>query len=408
MLLQNLHLSKSSDVPQSDNGLIWRDLDQLDAAARTQALLAVKDFIRHHSAAVMDHDPDWLYAKSNHNKSVKIFLYFAQDGSLSGYAPFFVHPSSLSFGLLGISLWEYQIRRYSITAGPLLAEGINAEKILLSLFDYLWRRLGNREILFGLGVELDSLFGRFLQNNTNLRKKYSILLSGKPYHRRLIVLPGNFDEYIQNLGYGTRKEVRRVLRRLEQDPKISINYRVFTTLEDIAEFLLLAQQVSDKTYQRNLLGLGIQNNSETRRIISNAAENGWFQSYLLICNQEPVAFQHGYIYNGTYYAEQTGYDPIWKSKSVGTIVQIYRIRDLINRGVTRLDFLYGDNERKRSLSNTYRIEQNIYLISDKFPLNILAYALRIFNFISESLGDFIERWGLKSRIRRYLRKRSIK
>jgi len=406
MLLQNLHLSKSSDVPQSDNGLIWRDLDQLDTAARTQALLAVKDFIRHHAAAVMDHDPDWLYAKSNHNKSVKIFLYFAQDGSLSGYAPFFVHPSSLSFGLLGISLWEYQICRYSITAGPLLAEGINAEKILLSLFDYLWRRLGNRETLFGLGVELDSLFGRFLQNNTNLRKKYSILLSGKPYHRRLIALPESFEEYIRNLGYSARKDVRSALRRLKRSSEASIEYRIFSVPTDVLEFLRLAQQISDKTYQRNLLGLGIRSDDETRRNLNFAAENGWLLSYILVYDQKPVAFRHGYLYSGTYYAIQTGYDPDWRKKSVGTNIQIHCIRDLIDKGVTQLDFLYGDNERKRSLSNTYRIEQNIYLIPDKFPLNILAYALRIFNFISESLGDFIERWELKSKIRRYLRKRS--
>ncbi|MCC6916652.1 GNAT family N-acetyltransferase [Nitrosomonas sp.] len=407
MSSQNVPLPESYDIPQLDDGREWQDLDQLDTTARTQALLAVKDLIRHHSAAVMDHDPDWLYTKCSHDKSVKIFLYFARDGSLSGYAPFFVHPSSLSFELFGISLWEYRIRRYSMTTSPLLSEGIDAEKVLRSLFDSIWQILGNRETLFGLGVELDSPFGQFLQNDAALQKKYQIFPSGKAYHRRLIALPKSFEEYIQNLGYGTRKEVRRALRRLEQDPEITINHHIFTTPEDVLEFLPLAQQVSDKTYQRNLLGLGIRDDIETRHVLTSAAENGWFQSYLLICNQEPVAFQHGYIYGGIYYAEQTGYDPAWGDKSVGTIVQIYRIRDLIGCGVTRLDFLYGDNERKRSLSNMYRIEQNFYLVPRKFPLGVLAYTLRGFNTLSRLGGDFIEKWGLKSRIRRFLRKWSV-
>lgn len=407
MFLQNASLPELHSTPQFDDDWEWQDLDQLDTVARTQALLAIKDLIQHHSAAVMDHDPDWLYTKCSHDKSVKIFLCFAQDGSLFGYAPFFVHPSSLSFELFGISLWEYRIRRYSITAGPLFSDEVRTEDVFLNLLDYLWKILQKRETLFALGVELDSSFGGFLQNNTNLQKKYQLIPSGQAYHRRLIALPKNFDEYIQNLGYGTRKEVRRVLRRLEQDPEITISHRIFTTLEDISEFLPLAQQVSDKTYQHNLLGLGIRNDIETCRILTTAAENGWFQSYLLICNQESVAFQHGYIYGETYYAEQTGYDPAWGDKSVGTIVQIYRIRDLINRGITRLDFLYGDNERKRSLSNMYRVEQNFHLIPRKFPLGALAYALRGFNTLSQLGGDFIEKWGLKSKIRRFLRKWSV-
>ncbi|WP_347888622.1 GNAT family N-acetyltransferase [Nitrosomonas europaea] len=407
MSLQNVPFPESRSTPQLDDDWEWQDLDQFDTAARTRALLAVKDLIQHHPAAVMDHDPDWLYTKCSHDKSVKIFLCFARDGSLSGYAPFFVHPSSLSFELFGISLWEYRICRYSITAGPLLPGKVKTEVIFLKLFDYLWKILQERETLFMLGVELDSSFGRFLQNNTNLQKKYRLIPSGQAYCRRLVTLPESFDQYIQGLGYGTRKEVRRILRRLERNPEITINYRIFTTSEDISEFLPLAQQVSDKTYQHNLLGLGIRDDIETRHILAIAAENGWFQGYLLIFDQKPVAFQHGYIYNGTYYAEQTGYDPVWGDKSVGTIVQIYRIRDLINRGITRLDFLYGDNERKRSLSNRYRMERNFHLVPRRFPLGVLAYALRGFNTLSQSGGDFIEKWGLKSKIRRFLRKWSV-
>jgi len=355
----------------------------------------------------MDHDPDWLFARCSHDKSVRILFLLASVGTFLAYAPFFVHPAALSFELLGISLWEYRIRRYSITAGPLFANEVNTDEILSALFDYLRTLLGNRETLFVLGMELSSPFGRFIQQNADLRKKYQLVPSGKPYHRRLIALPENLDQYIQNLGYGTRKEVRRVLRRLEQYPEITIDYRIFITPEDVAEFLPLAQQVSDKTYQRNLLGLGIRDDTETRRITTIAAENGWFQSYLLFCNQQPVAFQFGYVYGETYYAEQTGYDPAWGDKSVGTLVQIYRIRDLIACEITQLDFLYGDNERKRSLSNKYRVEQNIYLIPEKFPLGMLARILRIFNKFSELIGDFIEKWGLKSKIRRYLRKRSV-
>ncbi|SDY22294.1 GNAT family N-acetyltransferase [Nitrosomonas halophila] len=396
----------ASHPPPTGEDWAWQDLDFFDSTARSEALLVLKDFLRDHPEATMDHDPDWLHSKCGQDKSVKIFVCHAPDGRLSGYAPFFVHPSSLSFELFGIALWEFPIRRYSMTAGPLLSPGVSAGKVLPSLFDHLWQTLGRRETLFGLGVELDSAFGRFIQQHPGLREKYQLLPSGKAYRRRLIALPASFDQYIQGLSANTRKDIRRTLRQFEQDSAITVSYRVYTAPEEVLEFLPLAQAVSDKTYQRNLLGLGICDNPETRRNLTIAAENGWMRSYLLICNQQPVAFQHGYLHGNTYYAEQTGYDPAWARKSVGTIMQIYRIRDLIDKGVARLDFLYGDNEKKRSLSNTYREERNFHLIPRKFPLGLLAYGLHGFNTVSELMGDFIERWGLKSKIRRILRQRS--
>lgn len=397
---------ESHSLPPSGKEWEWQNLDRLDAAARARILPVLKNFIQHHPDAVMDHDPDWLYIKRSHDKSVKLFVCCAMDGTLCGYAPFFVHPSSLSYELFGIPLWEYRIRRYTITAGPLLQQGVAAEKVLPDLFDHLRGTLGPRETLFALGVELDSAFGQFIRQYPGFHEKHHLLPSGRAYHRRLIALPEDFDQYMQGLSRNTRKDIRRTLRQLEQDPEIMVSYRVFTTPEEVPEFLSLAQSVSDKTYQHNLLGLGICDSAETRRNLTIAAENGWMRSYLLICNGEPVAFQHGYLHGGTYYAEKTGYDPAWAEKSVGTVMQIYRVRDLIDKGVAQLDFLYGDNEKKRSLSNTYREEQNFHLIPRKFPLSLFAYSLRGFNAFSELIGDFMEKHGLKSRIRRILRKRS--
>ncbi len=156
------------------------------------------------------------------------------------------------------------------------------------------------------------------------------------------------------------------------------------------------------------MGLGIENNQETRSLLEFAAAKGWLRSYLLFCNNQPIAFQLGYLYNGTYYAEQTGYDPDWAARSVGTIMQIHRIRNLINLGgVSKLDFLYGDNEKKRSLSNTAHSEQNFYFVPRKFPISLIAYGLRLFNWLVEIFSRLLEKSELKSRIRRFLRQRAI-
>lgn len=384
----------------------WQDLDSLSTTIRCKTLSEIQNLIINHPDATMDHDLEWLNAKCGAGKSVRAFVCYASDGALIGYAPFFVHPSALSFELFGLTLFDYRIRRHTIASTPLTAPNHASLDLFRSLFIKLLASLDRREALFGLGVPMASQFAQFLEHNHSLRKEYLFFPHGMPYFRRFILLPISFDEYLKNLSHGTRKQIRRAMRNLENDTDLSASFQAYTLPEEIPTYLALAQTVSDKTYQKTLLGLGINNNTETHETLALAAEKGWLRSYILTCKHEPVAFQHGYLHNGTYYAEHTGYDPNWSDKSVGTIMQIYRIRDLIQLGVARLDFLYGDNEKKKSLSNFAREEQNFYIIPRRFPISVIAQILRIFNFTTKQLGDFMEKYGLKSKIRRFLRKRA--
>lgn len=384
----------------------WQDLDSLSPTIRSKTLSEVQHLIINHPDATMEHDLEWLYAKCGVEKSVRAFVCFAADGTLIGYAPFFVHPSALSFELFGLALFDFRIRRYTIASTPLIAPDHVSQDIFRGLFIKLLASLERREALFGLGVPLASHFAQYLQHKHVLRKEYLVFPHGMSYFRRFILLPTSFDEYLKNLSHGTRKQIRRAIRNLENDADLSASFRAYTLPEEIPTYLALAQTVSDKTYQKNLLGLGINNNPETRQTLMLAAEKGWLRSYILTCKHQPVAFQQGYLHNGTYYAEHTGYDPNWSDQSVGTIMQIYRIRDLIQLGVVRLDFLYGDNEKKKSLSNFAREEQNFYIIPRRFPISVIAQILRIFNFATKQLGDFMEKYGFKSKIRRFLRKRA--
>lgn len=387
-----------------DIALEWRDLDSLDSTTHLNVLIAIRQLVQHHPEATMDHNLDWLFAKRGDGKSVKVFICLTSEGTLIGYAPFFVHPSTLSFELFGLSFFEYPIRRYCITAGPLLAADFTSQELFWDLFIKLQDILGNRDVVFGLGVPLSSHFGRFVVENKDLKKIYQIFSSSNAYLRRFIVFPETFDEYVKNLSYNTRKEVRRVLRNLESDIKLTASYRVFTSSVEVPEFLALVQLISDKTYQRKLLNLGTSNNDYTCHILTSIAERSWLRGYVLFCKGEPVAYKLGYLYNGTYISEQVGYDPLWSNWSVGTVMHMYVVKDLINNGAEKFDFMYGDAENKRKLSNTFRKEQNFYIVPHKFPLAAIALTLRAFNFMIDKLGKILEKFGIKTLIRRFLRR----
>lgn len=387
-----------------DTDLEWKELDAMNPEARPKTLFLVEQFIQDHPEAVMDHDPEWLYAKCGIDKFVKIFVCFASDGALIGYAPFFVHPSALSFELFGLSLFDYRIRRYCITAYPLIAMDCSKPHVLLEdLFVKISRSLGQRDVVFGLGVQLASNFGQLLGNNAELRKKYQVLPYGSSYQRRLIVLPTDFEIYLKELGYSTRYEIRRAQRLLEKNAEAAVSFRIFSRPDEVSELLSLLEQVSVKTYQHNLLNLGINNNAEIRHIFDFAARKGWLRSLILFCQGNPVAFQHGFLYNDSFYLTHMGYDPAWAKWSVGTVAHAYFIRELIESGVKKFDFLYGDNGSKARLSNLSREEQNFYLVPRTFPLSAVAFSLRAFNSMVDSIGKFIEKYGIKTRIRKLLR-----
>lgn len=386
----------------------WKNIDSLDTESRQSIFTAIKLFIQNHPETVMDHDPDWLYAKCTEDKSICIMFCQAHDGSLIGYAPFFIHPSALNFELFDLPLFRYHIRRFSITAGPLLTEHESSKRILEDLFLAMRVTLAGNEAVFSLGTAVNSNFAQFTLNDPPVRQQYRILPHGKSYQRRLIRLPSDFEEYIKSLGQSTRKNIRRVLRNFERDETRHSEFRVFTKPDDVPEFLKQAQFISDKTYQKRLIGLGLSDDDATRKTFCLAAEKGWFRSYILYCDGAPVAFQHGYIYKDTYYAESTGYIPEWGAQSVGTVMQIYRIRDLIQDNISKLDFLYGDTEKKRTLSNMAREEQNFYIVPKKFPLSQIAYGVYLFNAAMDSLSKWMDRHGIKSKIRHFLRRQATK
>jgi CelD/BcsL family acetyltransferase involved in cellulose biosynthesis len=216
------------------------------------------------------------------------------------------------------------------------------------------------------------------------------------------------DAYLANLGSKTRADVRRQERRLAKQASDQVACAVFSTAQSIGAFLKDVEVVSRRTYQWNLLGMGIENNESIRALLQSAADRGWFRGYVLRCVGKPVAFMIGYLYRGVYLSESIGYDPDWAGWSVGNVLHLYVMRDLAALGdsVQWFDFLYGDNQNKERLSTAAHPEQNVYLIPDTLRWRPVVFALRAFDVVAEAITRLLERHQIKQKVRRVLRKRS--
>lgn len=233
---------------------------------------------------------------------------------------------------------------------------------------------------------------------------------GPPYHRRLISFTGGYDDYLKSLGKITRKDLRRTRRKVLSTLGGELETRVFRTPTEVEPFLSEATVISNKTYQWNLYGAGLQDKERVSRRMKATAEKGWFRSYILYAENQPAAFQVGHPYRGTYYAWETGYDPRWSKLQIGTFLLTEIFLDLtgIPEAVSRFDFLHGDDLHKSRLSNTARVEQDYYLFPRGVRGAMLAYPLKASLKLSGAMAQMVDRFGLKQGIKRFLRRTSVR
>lgn len=389
------------------NPCLWTAFDGQDTAQAD--LQAIRDLLASHPASTLDHDPDWLTAKARaHQAAVRIYVCRDSDGALIGYAPFYIHNSVFDFSYAGLTLWRYPIRRHSLTAQPLLqCREEDRPAVVQALVDQLGRDLGRGEVMFLLGLHLDSPLGGLMASGT-LRRRWLILPQGPEYTRRLAKVAPTLDGYLAQLGAKTRQDLRRQERRLLKHTDDAVRVSVYHRPDAMEEFLDAVEHISRRTYQWHLLDMGIRKDAAMTGLLNSAAARGWLRGYVLYARDQPIAFMIGYLYRQAYLSESIGYDPEWSEWSVGNVLHLHVMRDLaqLGDGVEWFDFMYGDNANKARLGTHSRAEGNFYLIPDTLRWRGLVAALKGFNGLTRILSEGLERHGLKDRIRRILRRRA--
>ena len=140
-----------------------------------------------------------------------------------------------------------------------------------------------------------------------------------------------------------------------------------------------ATRISRKTYQWNLLGLGLRDSEGLTRQLAYEAERGLLRNYILYCRDDPVAFMIGAQAPGAiYYYIDVGFDPDYAKWSVGSMLQLKVLRDLFaSPGTPALfDFSTGEGEHKARFGNQSRPEANVMLLPKTMRMRatVMAYA----------------------------------
>jgi len=172
-------------------------------------------------------------------------------------------------------------------------------------------------------------------------------------------LPSTWEEYLKTLSPKQRRETGRRFRRLEEEG--DINYRIVEEADPgVLDIFFKLMRVSRKDKAAFMTA---RMESFFRSLAETMAEAKLLRFGILEISGKPVAAVMCFDYNDKVYLYNSGYDPAYGYLSVGLLSKLLSIKDSIERGRRRYDFLKGTEEYKYRLGGreipiySCRIEQ---------------------------------------------------
>jgi CelD/BcsL family acetyltransferase involved in cellulose biosynthesis len=168
-----------------------------------------------------------------------------------------------------------------------------------------------------------------------------------------IPLTGTCDEYLASLG--RRENLRRREKWLYRQPGVSVE--VARTPEEavVAVERFLDLHRARWSVEGGSDGLADERHETFHRVaVRMLAERGWLRLYTLFAARRPVASVYGIVHERKFLYYQSGYDPAWRSKSVGLVLLARTVQDAYAEGLAEFDFLRGDEAYKAEWARAER------------------------------------------------------
>jgi CelD/BcsL family acetyltransferase involved in cellulose biosynthesis len=160
-------------------------------------------------------------------------------------------------------------------------------------------------------------------------------------------LPSAFEDYLETLTTKQRHEVRRKLRRLSEEGKIEYRFVGSGGAIPAAMDTFFRMFVESRQDKANFMTERMK--SFFNLLADTMAGIGLLRLGVLELDNQPVAEIMCFDYNNCIYLYNSGYDPRYTSLSAGLLSKVLAIKDSIERGKKRFDFLKGEEIYKYHL-----------------------------------------------------------
>lgn len=158
-------------------------------------------------------------------------------------------------------------------------------------------------------------------------------------------LPATWEDYLRLLSGKQRHELKRKLRRLDEEGELNYRHSTDANRYDVDTFLRLFRD----SRQDKATFLTPQMESFFRAVANAMAEQKLLRLNILELDKKPVAATMCFDYKDTVYLYNSGYEPDYGWLSVGVISKALCIKDSIERNKKLFDFLKGGEAYKYHL-----------------------------------------------------------
>jgi CelD/BcsL family acetyltransferase involved in cellulose biosynthesis len=182
-----------------------------------------------------------------------------------------------------------------------------------------------------------------------------------------LTVPDSMSLLMNGLSAKFRKNLRRSLKRLEQDYG-RVELKEYNELGSLEETM----QVFFNLHQKRWIGkgkVGAFADREKREVSLNSArllaEKNWLALYFLTVNDKPIAAQYCFEYYQKTHYGLGGFDPAFSSYSIGNLMIMKVLERCIEKKIKEYDFMRGDESYKFTWSKEYRRNLNTKFVSNK-------------------------------------------
>jgi CelD/BcsL family acetyltransferase involved in cellulose biosynthesis len=176
----------------------------------------------------------------------------------------------------------------------------------------------------------------------------------------IVTLPHSWEDYLYRLNGKQRHEIRRKLRRLREAGGVS--YCVKESRTGIKEALPAFLHLFKTSRSDKAAFMTARMQRFFKALVESLSGENIIKLYFLELEGRPTAAAFCFEYESTTYLYNSGYDPRYRSLSVGLMSKTFSLNDSIQRGKRQFDLLKGGEPYKFRLGGNpmplyrYRID----------------------------------------------------
>ncbi len=343
-------------------------------------------------------DPEWLQERARQEKASLRAYVLEKDSRIGGTVALELYTTA-RYGRLG----SLKVVKFPLKVCRMLGYTPNVPTESAAC-DLLFHQLLGLEFdgIYMTCIRGDSFFWQYLQSSPLIKQHFRLYSQHGARPHPYIRLTGSYDDYLRTLSSKERQNLSRRVRKLRERGEVE-SLRI-TEEAQVDPFVEAAAEISRKTYQFRLWGMGVRNPDQLKRWLKWAARRGWLRSYLLKCGGIPCAFQVAYQYGGRFLGVEVGYDPGWRELGVGMIQQFLALEDVFRKDTPEICDFGAYADYKQVFANASYPNVMVWLFRRQFSSLLKLGSIRFFSAASGTGARALHRLNMKAKVQRWLRK----